>query len=746
MTPPFYIKSIRKISFPYTDHLRERENSGQGLKEMGKHGMMNREPLTDNRTDRRTSMKLEFKEIRPEDTPVMMPYYSMRKNKTCDSVFLESFLWKEFYHVRYAIWEEKALLWLMEYNGRCFSAMPLCKEEDLPAAFAAIETYFNEELGYPLVINLADEYAVQYLNLSPEKYRVLEQADSGDYLYSAEALRKLSGRKLHKKKNRLNVFLREYEGRYEYRPLCCSDKDAVWKFLDHWRLQKGEDVEEHLDFEVRGIHDILRNCSMLNVRMGGVFIDGKLEAFSIGSYNPVENMAVIHIEKANPEINGLYQFINQQFLIHEFPEAEWVNREDDMGLEGLRKAKMSYNPADFARKYLVEQLMDGSKGYSWAENIGNTYQGESVEYLTEEQKEETRALWNSCFPEDSKGFCDYYYKEKTRDNQILVKKENGIVISMLQRNPYLLQVGDSKQEIDYLVGIATEEIHRKKGHMRQLLTEALRDMRQEGKAFTFLMPAAEAIYTPFDFRYVFWQPQWQLTQNAADSLERQKVEDTPEDCGRVGKWMEEWLSARYQVYARRDETYVSRLVKELASEEGVLEFLYDGKKPVGLQAFWGQEKREQRLLYTEEPYREETGEKPAIMVRITNLEKMLESISSEQEQAWILEVSDQLIPENQGRFLAKISSEGTSLQRLASGEQKEGDSENIPQEEQLRAAEIYPAEEKNLPFLQTDIAQLAQWIFGVAKPEELWNELDGEDLEKLKKVSTLQRVFLDEVV
>lgn len=114
-------------------------------------------------------MKLEFKEIRPEDTPVMMPYYSMRKNKTCDSVFLESFLWKEFYHVRYAIWEEKALLWLMEYNGRCFSAMPLCKEEDLPAAFAAIETYFNEELGYPLVINLADEYAVQYLNLSPEK-------------------------------------------------------------------------------------------------------------------------------------------------------------------------------------------------------------------------------------------------------------------------------------------------------------------------------------------------------------------------------------------------------------------------------------------------------------------------------------------------------------------------------------------------------------------------------------------------
>ena len=66
-------------------------------------------------------------------------------------------------------------------------------------------------------------------------------------------------------------------------------------------------------------------------------------------------MAVIHIEKANWEYNGLYQFINQQFLIHEFPDALLVNREDDVGLPGLRKSKMSYNPIGFARKFNVEQ-------------------------------------------------------------------------------------------------------------------------------------------------------------------------------------------------------------------------------------------------------------------------------------------------------------------------------------------------------------------------------------------------------
>ena len=300
-------------------------------------------------------MNLQFKTVNIDNLEELLPFYNLRHNRTCDSVFLESFIWKEYYHVRYAIWEGKALLWLMESGGKCFSAMPLCREEDLPGAFKAIETYFNEELGYPLVINLADEFAVKYLNLPEDKYLVEEQVDSKDYLYDGNAMRTLAGKKLHKKKNRVNAFKREYEGRYDYRRLCCSDSHEVWEFLDKWRLQKGDDVEEHLDYEVRGIHDILKNCSSLYVRMGGVFIDGQLEAFTIGSYNPIENMAVIHIEKANPEINGLYQFINQQFLIHECPDAVLINREDDLGDPGLRQAKLSYCPVDFARKYRISQ-------------------------------------------------------------------------------------------------------------------------------------------------------------------------------------------------------------------------------------------------------------------------------------------------------------------------------------------------------------------------------------------------------
>lgn len=303
-------------------------------------------------------MELQFKPVEAGDIERLTPFFAKRPNKTCDSVFLDSFIWRNFYHIRCAVSDGKAVQFLMEQDGLSWSAMPMCREEDLPHYFYEMVDYFNQVLKQPFRIYLADEEAVKYLNLDPERFEVKEQEDLKDYLYDAQAMRTLAGKKLHKKKNHLNSFLREYEGRYDYRTLCCSDRDAVWKFLDKWWENKVEDevFGNQLEYEVNGIHDILKNCSQLNVKMAGVFIDGQLEAFTIGSYNELEKMAVVHIEKANPEIKGLYQFINQRFLTEAFPEDMiLVNREDDVGMEGLRKAKMSYYPIDFARKYEIIQ-------------------------------------------------------------------------------------------------------------------------------------------------------------------------------------------------------------------------------------------------------------------------------------------------------------------------------------------------------------------------------------------------------
>ena len=305
-------------------------------------------------------MEIQFKRLEAEDVAMLTPFYGRRRDMTCDSVILDSFLWARYYDVAFAVRDEKAVLWMMQVDGKTYTSIPVCALEDMPKYFSELEQYFNEVLHSPLEIYLADESAVEYLNLPPERYSVVELPDAKDYLYSAEKLKTLSGKKLHKKKNHLNSFLREFEGRFEYRTICCSDREDVWEFLEKWRIQKGQEVEHHLDPEVGGIHDILNNCSVFDVRMGGIYVDDKLEAFSIGSYNAMEKMAIIHIEKANPDMRGLYQYINQQFLIHEFPDAEIVNREDDMGLPGLRRAKESYDPIGFARKYRITQL--------WTEN------------------------------------------------------------------------------------------------------------------------------------------------------------------------------------------------------------------------------------------------------------------------------------------------------------------------------------------------------------------------------------------
>lgn len=684
-------------------------------------------------------MSLEFKKIEVNSIQEMLPFYAMRHNMTCDSVFLESYVWKDYYNVRYAIWENKALLWLMENEGRCFSAMPLCREEDLPGAFAAIEEYFNEELGYPLVINLADEYAVKYLNLPEDKYLVEEQVDSRDYLYNGDAMRSLAGKKLHKKKNRVNAFKREYEGRYEYRRLCCSDSHDVWVFLDRWRQQKGEEVEEHLDYEVKGIHDILKNCSEFSIHMGGVYIDGQMEAFTIGSYNPVEHMAVIHIEKANPEINGLYQFINQQFLIEEFSEAEWVNREDDMGLEGLRKAKMTYYPADYARKYLVEQLLNGSKGYHWAEQIANTTAGSVLTYLDAEDKDETKHLWHMCFPEDSESFIEYYYKEKTKDNEILVKKDNGLLISMVQYNPYVVKLRGRLWKLDYLVGVATEESRRREGHFRDVFVKMLHDEEAAGKPITYLVPVNPAVYAPMGFTFIGNVASYELTEEAKKTLTRTVCQDTPEDCGRAAVYMEQWLGARYEMYTRRDAAYVSRLIKELASENGTLEFLEQDGRLVGLDAYWGWEVREHRLLYAEDAYTVKTGEKPWNMARLTNIGALLAAFGLKQaeqqgEEKRMLtlgiRMNDPILEMNNGKFVWTIGETGSSLKARKPEPDTCGCTENVS------------------IWLETKPEELVSWLFGCRKAEEIWGgQLENKGLaEILAQVDTVNGVYLDEIV
>ncbi|WP_029232895.1 DUF2156 domain-containing protein [Butyrivibrio sp. VCB2006] len=300
--------------------------------------------------------KLVFHKPIFEESAELSRIYALRDNKTCDSTILDTYIWKDLYNTEVYIEEEAALI-LMKDDKGYFAAMPYCRQEDLPLYFGLLRRYFREELGQPLRIDLADEEALKALKLyNNTDFIIEEESDLKDYLYDAQELRTLPGKKFQKKRNLVNKFMKEYEGRWEYKTLCCMDEYFLEKFMEKWveiRLSEGVDSKDTLIIEKDGVIDILRNCDKVTFRVGGIFIDEELEAFSIGSYNSREKMAVISIEKGNSEIPGIYQVINQQFLINSYEDAIMVNREDDMGIEGLRHAKESYNPVGYARKYRV---------------------------------------------------------------------------------------------------------------------------------------------------------------------------------------------------------------------------------------------------------------------------------------------------------------------------------------------------------------------------------------------------------
>ena len=241
-------------------------------------------------------------------------------------------------------------------DGQFYSAIPCCRNEDLRECFLETQEYFNNCLKKKLTMYVVDKEAVEILDLPKDEYVVVPDRTYFDYIYDAEKLRTFSGKKYHGKKNHLNAFKRDYEGRYEFKILTKNNEKEILDFIDKWKITKEHSQEhEFIDSEAKGVKFLLDNEEYLDYKMAGVYIDGELKAFTIGNYYKEEDMVYIPVEKADHNIRGLYQYICSEFLKEVFPMAGKVNREDDMGLDGLRKSKESYNPIYMIEKYTIIQ-------------------------------------------------------------------------------------------------------------------------------------------------------------------------------------------------------------------------------------------------------------------------------------------------------------------------------------------------------------------------------------------------------
>ncbi len=171
-----------------------------------------------------------------------------------------------------------------------------------------------------------------------------------DYVYSREKLATLKGKKLHGKRNHINKFMQENPD-WEYKKLVPSMYEDCIAVYDGWKESKDLSEDEFAN-ERRSVLLALTNMEELGLTGGAILLDGKIKAFTVGE-RLNDDMQLIHIEKADSEINGLFPMINQQYVLHECADVQYINREEDMGVEGMRKAKRSYYPDFMVKKYFA---------------------------------------------------------------------------------------------------------------------------------------------------------------------------------------------------------------------------------------------------------------------------------------------------------------------------------------------------------------------------------------------------------
>lgn len=298
-------------------------------------------------------MEINFKKLSMEDREIIEHYYNMEPMRNCEFTFANNILWEPFYEIGYAVVED--MLVFLSGEAELSVSFPLGKG-DLKKTVDKLAEYFAS-LDKPFKMNLVSPAQFDRLEeLYPGRFRVEYDRDYADYVYESERLISLAGKKLHGKRNHINRFKENYPD-WQYEKITDENVEECIAMAEEWRSKNGcfEKGEKHNEFCVT-IH-ALKELKELKLTGGLIRAGGKVVAFSIGE--PCgEDMFVVHIEKAFADIQGAYPIINQQFVVNEAAGYRYINREEDTGEEGLRKAKLSYDPVFLMEKGLVTEVRD----------------------------------------------------------------------------------------------------------------------------------------------------------------------------------------------------------------------------------------------------------------------------------------------------------------------------------------------------------------------------------------------------
>lgn len=291
-----------------------------------------------------------FKEITLEDKEWINPLLAASDYRGCDYTFANLFIWKDQYREEVASVADMFLARSRDPETGKYGYLFPAGAGDLKKAveFLMEDAATHGEKLY--MRGFTQTEADQLNTLFPDKFTIRVVRDEWDYIYSVEDLTNLAGKKYHGKRNHISKFQNIGEWRYE--PLSEENVEACHTMCEQWyqeHVQNGN-LEVLRDKDV--VENALRYYKELGMIGGVLYQFGQVVAVSIGEPLNSDTYAV-HVEKAFADIQGAYPMINQQYVIHNMQDFRFVNREEDDGIEGLKRAKESYYPVMMVEKCIA---------------------------------------------------------------------------------------------------------------------------------------------------------------------------------------------------------------------------------------------------------------------------------------------------------------------------------------------------------------------------------------------------------
>jgi len=288
----------------------------------------------------------EFRELRLEDKSRLDDAFKLYDPQISEYTFTNLFVWRETSHVLISHLENAILVKRWNPASNQFFLLPPIGTNSVVSLVKEM-LLMTGERDFPPLYGLD---RLQAESLKREGFNIREMRDYWDYLYAVRDLSDLSGSKYYAKRKNIKNCFATYNPTYQ--PVTEEIVNQCLQLQTKWCDLRSCDTIPGLEAEHRAIKETFLHFSDWTVFGGAVLVEGAVEAFTLGE-RLNKDTAVIHFEKANSNIPGVYQVINQWFCTQALQDFQYVNREQDLGVPGLRRAKLSYHPTAFIEKYVA---------------------------------------------------------------------------------------------------------------------------------------------------------------------------------------------------------------------------------------------------------------------------------------------------------------------------------------------------------------------------------------------------------